>query len=361
MTPGPTRVPARVLAAGARPMMHHRSAEFSRELGELLALIGPVFGTDTRVLPVHTTGRGALEASICNLFSTGDEIVVGCNGKFGEMWAKLAESYGLRVHRIATDWARAVVPQAVEDALRQHPGAHAVALTYCDTSTGVSHDIESVCRIARAHEALVLVDGVSALGGMPFAFDEWGVDVAVTASQKCLMSSPGLAFAAVSERAWAAIDRARLPRNYWDFREIRSHVSNENPATPGTPPVHVVLQVAEALRMMHEEGLDRVYRRHDEMAARVRQGAARLGLSLQCPELGRLASTVTAIAVPPSMSPQTLRDGLKSHGILTAAALGPYETHAFRIGHMGDIRLADVDRTLEALAEVVHGGVTAPA
>jgi aspartate aminotransferase-like enzyme len=354
MTPGPTRVPERVRLAGARPMLHHRSDEFSTELAELLELIGPVFGTRHRVLPVHATGRGAMEAAICNLFAAGDEIAVCCNGKFGELWARLAESHGLLVHRLATDWAADIDPGAIEGVLRDHPGILAIALTYCDTSTGVSNDIEAACRAASGHGALVLVDGVSAIGGMPFAFDAWGVDVAVTASQKCLMSSPGLSFVALSDRARKLTALARLPRSYWDFAEIGRHVSRPRPETAGTPPVHVVLQVAEALRMMHEEGLDRVYERHDQLATRVRQGLDDLGWRPQCPTLRRRASTVTAMAAPATVSARAVRDALHARGIVTAAGLGAYESTALRIGHMGDIRLEDVERTLAALAEVVN-------
>ena len=228
-----------------------------------MELIAPVFGTKSTVLPVHTTGRGAMEAAICNLFSQGDEIAVCCNGKFGELWASLAESYGLVVHRISTEWDRDVDAAEVAGFLASHPRLRGVALAYCDTSTGVRNDVASVARVVREHgpDTLVLVDGVSSLGGMPFSFDEWGVDLAVTASQKCLMSSPGLAFAALSERAWTANARAGLPRNYWDFAATRQHVSRQQPETPGTPPVHIVLQVTEALRILHEEGLVKVQRR----------------------------------------------------------------------------------------------------
>jgi len=204
MTPGPTRVPERVLRAGARPMIHHRTPEFSRELAEMMELMKPFFGTRRQVLPVHTTGRGALEAAICNLFSSGDEVLACCNGKFGEMWATIAESYGLVVHRIATDWERDVDAAAVDAALAANPAIRAVALPYGDTSTGVANDIGAVAAVARAHAhanargVLVMVDGVSSIGGMPFECDEWDVDVAVTASQKCFMSSPGLAFAVLS-------------------------------------------------------------------------------------------------------------------------------------------------------------------
>jgi len=368
MTPGPTRVPRRVLDAGARPMIHHRSAEFSRELAELLELLGPVFGSSRPVLPVHTTGRGALEATICNLFSPDDEIAVCCNGKFGEMWSGFAESYGVRVHRISADWMRSISLPEIDAFLAEHPRVRAVALTYVDTSTGVVNDVAAVARVAASHDALALVDGVPAIGGMPFAFDEWGIDVAVTASQKCLMSSPGMSFVAMSERAWAAAKHARLPRNYWDFAAIRRAVTGPKVETPGTTPVHIVLQLAEALRMIHEEGLPRVFDRHAAMAARVREGVRELGLEMQCPALERYASTVTAIALPAHLTPASVRDGLKSRGILTAAGLGKFQPNGFRIGHMGDIRLDDVERTLAAVREVLaslpstaEAGTTVPA
>ena len=353
MTPGPTRVPDRVLQAGAKPMIHHRSPEFSRELATAIELLAPVFGTRSIPLPVHTTGRGALEATICNLFSPGDEIAVCCNGKFGEMWAGFAESYGVVVHRFSTSWERDVDVRELERVLAEHPAVRAVALAYVDTSTGVANDVARVARVARTHNALVLVDGVPSVGGMPFAFDEWDLDVAVTASQKCLMSSPGLSWVVVSERGWRAVATSRLPRHYWDFTAIKRTISATKPETPGTTPVHLVLQVAEALRMMHEEGLANVYDRHAAMAQRVRQGVSALGLSMQCPSLDCNAATVTAIALPSGVEPRTIRDGLKARGIWTAAGLGPYERHGFRIGHMGDIRMADVERTLNALGDVL--------
>lgn len=354
MTPGPTRVPDRVLAAGARPMIHHRTAEFSAELGVMLELLRPVFGTRAQsVLPVHTTGRGAMEASICNLFSPGDAIAVCCNGKFGEMWATFARSYGLVVHRVADDWERDVDPAELDQVLATNPSIRGIALAYGDTSTGVANDVAGVTRVARARNVLVLVDGVSSIGGMPFEFDQWEVDVAITASQKCLMSSPGLAFAVLSERAWGATATSRLPRNYWDFAAIRREVTKAKPETPGTAPVHLVLQVAEALRMLHEEGLPAVFDRHARMADRSRRGASALGLTPQCASLRHRSTTLTAIALPPELPPAKVRDGLKARGILTAAGLDRYQLSAFRIGHMGDIREDDVRRTMTALAEVL--------
>lgn len=353
MTPGPTRVPERVLRAGARPMIHHRSPAFSDELASLLENIGPVFGTTSKVLPVHTTGRGALEATIANLFAPGDELAICCNGKFGEMWAGYAESYGLVVHRFGTDWARQVEVADVEAVLHDHPKVRAVTVAYGETSTGARIDVAGVARAAQQAGVLSLVDGVSTIGGAPFEFDAWGVDVAITASQKCLMSSPGLAFVALSDRAWKAYERGTLPRNYWNFADVRRTLSALRPETPGTAPVHLVLQVAEALRVLHDEGLRNVYERHEEMSAIARRGIAELGLAVQCPAFDAFSPTVTAVALPVGLAPKAVRDAIKARGYLTAAAMGPFESTGFRIGHMGDIRPADVLATLAALREAL--------
>ena len=353
MTPGPTRVPERVLRAGARPMLHHRTPEFSRELAALLELIAPVFGTREPVLPVHATGRGAMEATLCNLLSPGDGVVICCNGRFGEMWVKLARSYGLIAHRVATDWNADVDLQDIEAALEEHRDVRAIAMAHSDTSTGVANDVAAVAALARRRGVLLFVDGVSSIGGMPFAFDEWGVDAAFTASQKCLMSSPGLSFVAVSDRAVAASARATLPHNYWNFADIRREIGGPKPGTPGTPPVHIVLQVAEALRLIHDEGFDAVCARHGTMAAIVQREAAAVGLEHQCPRLRNRSTTVTALALPAHVPPDQLRDGLKQRGILTAAALEHYQPTAFRIGHMGDIRTADVETTMTAVREII--------
>ena len=350
MTPGPTRVPARVLAAGGSPMIHHRTPAFSRALVSVIELLRPLYGTASAdVLPIHTTGRGALEASIANLFSAGDEIVACCNGKFGEMWAELAESYGLQVHRVCTDWSRGVSPDEVDQALRDYPRTSAVTIAHSDTSTGVQNDVESVVALTRSRGILGMVDCISSLGGAPFAFDAWGADVVVTASQKCLMASPGLAFVAVSERAWESYESASLTRNYWDFGAVRDNLARPQPETPGTAPVHIVLQLAESLAIIHEEGLASVYARHETTAGRARKRAVAMGFGMLFPDLGRWSPTLTALRTPSGVSPRYLREGLVRHGILVAEGLGQYSGQCIRIGHMGDIRVSDVERTCDAI------------
>ena len=353
MTPGPTRVPERVLAAGAMPMIHHRTDEFCRVLASVIERLRPLFGTSGDVLPVHSTGRGAMEAAITNLCSPGDEVIACCNGLFGEMWADIAEAFGVMTHRVSRDWGAAVDVDEVEAALLTHPNARAVLLAHSDTSTGALNDVEQVARISRRAGALVMVDGVSSIGGAPFRVVEWGVDVAITASQKCLMSSPGLSFVALSERAWGAAATARLPRSYFDFSAIRKSLARVRPETPSTTPVHLIAQVHAALELIEAEGLDQVCARHAEMAQIARSGAAALGLSSQCPGLNELSPTLTGLHAPDDVSPALIREQLKARGILVGPGLRRYEPTSFRIGHMGDIRPSDVHRTLDALADVL--------
>jgi len=353
MTPGPSRVPDRVLAAGAGPVLHHRTPEFSEQLGALIEMMRPLFGTTGDVLPVHTTGRGAMEAAICNLFSPGDKIIACCNGKFGNMWSGFAESYGLTVHRVCQDWSRGLDLKEIAEAFVDFPPAKAVLVVHSDTSTGVLNDVEAVAALARSNGALSLVDSISGVGGVEFRFDAWGVDVAVTGSQKCLMSSPGLAFAVMGPRAWAATESASLPANYWHFGAIRETLAGTRPETPGTTPVHLILQLREALKMIHEEGLGSVFERHNAMARMTADHVKGLGLALQCPDLPDYSPTLTAIQAPESVTASAIRDGMRARGILVAVGLGPFEGRSVRIGHMGDIRRTDVARTLTTLSEVL--------
>ena len=354
MTPGPTRVPQRSLDAGAYPMIHHRTPAFSRALVSVVDGLRPIFGTQAAdVLPIHTTGRGGMEAAVTNLLSAGDEMIACCNGKFGEMWAGIAESYGVVVHRVCTDWERSVDAAEVERALDAHPRAKALTIAYGDTSTGVRNDVAAVLRLTRERDVLGMVDGISSLGGMPFEFDGWGADVVITASQKCLMASPGLAFVAVSPRTWTAYAQARLPRNYWDFDAVRKNLAKPQPETPGTAPVHIFLQLAESIAQIHEEGLPNVFARHTEMARLARERTAALGLSILCPRLEQYSTTLTALRAPEDVTVKAIRDAMRARGILTAGGLGAFTTSSFRIGHMGDIRPADVEHTCAALGDVL--------
>ncbi|MCJ7627815.1 MAG: alanine--glyoxylate aminotransferase family protein, partial [Longimicrobiales bacterium] len=294
MTPGPTRIPERILMAGHR-VLHHRTPEFSSALTELIETARPLFGTvSADVLPIHGTGRAAMEGAVVNFFRPGDAVIATCNGRFGEMWAGFGERFGLEVVRVAEDWDRSVDPDEVAAALKANPKARAVMVAHSDTSTGVLNPVAEIASVVRAHGALTLVDGISSVGGASMAFDEWELDFAVVSSQKCLMSSPGLALAVVGERAWEAAERGGMPRSYLDFASIRRTLGGPRPETPGTTPVLLALQLLEAVRMIHEEGMDSVFYRHEAMAERVRARAADLGYRLQGAGILKRSPTLTA-------------------------------------------------------------------
>ena len=353
MTPGPSRLPHEVRQAGAWPMLHHRSEEFSEYLSAVLQDIRPLFGTKSHVLPLHTTGRGGMEAALANLCSPGDHVISCCNGKFGEMWAGFAEAFGLQVHRVSGNWSRSVDPEEVRKALVDHPEARVMTVVHSDTSTGVLNDVEGVARVAREFGVLTLVDCISSLGATPIDFDRWEIDIAVTASQKGLMASTGLCFVAVSSRAWNACESGTLPRSYLDFRHIREALERSHPQTPGSTPVHLVFQVYAALKLIQAEGVETVFKRHRDMASLARTGTAALGLARQCPKLRRLTPTVTGVRAPKGVTPESIRQEVRKRDVLLASGLGPFRDSCFRIGHLGDIRVEDVERTLAVLEDAL--------
>jgi aspartate aminotransferase-like enzyme len=353
MTPGPTRIPERVLRAGNR-VLHHRTPEFSAALAELLEKTRPLFGTAAAdILPVHATGRAAMEGAIVNFFLPGDTVVAVCNGSFGEMWAGFAALHGLDVVRVAEDWEQGVDPGQVRDALEANPGTRAVLMAHSDTSTGVLNPVAEVASVARGLGAMTLVDGISSIAGAPFDFDGWGLDFAVVSSQKCLMSSPGLSLVAVGSRAWEAAERGGMPRSYLDFGSIRRTLARPNPETPGTTPVLLVLQLMEAVRMIHEEGLASVFARHQAMAERARGRALELGFNLKGRGITQRSPSLSALQVPDGVDAGALKSRVRDAGIQIAAGLGPYKPTCIRIGHMGDIRMEDVELAMDALEEAV--------
>ena len=356
-TPGPVHVPARVLAAGARPMLHHRSAEFSRILSSLIDKAQRLFGTQQDILPVHTSGRGAMEGTITNLFSPGDEVLCICNGKFGEMYAAMAERHGLTARRICTDWLKPLDLAEVNSALNAFPAAKAITLCQCETTTAVVNDLPAIAAVAREHGKLVLADCVSSAGCMPMEFDAWDLDAMVTASQKGLMSPTGLSLVVLSDRAWRAVDASRLTGYYIQFREIQKTLHGKRPETPGSTPVSLVCSVEEALSMIEEEGKANTYARHTRVAQAIRAGVEAMGLRLFPEDLPNRSASVTAFSVPLGTSAARLRGVLKDEfGILVAEGLGEaYKQTVVRIGHMGYVFPKDALTIIGALEACLFG------
>lgn len=347
LTPGPTPLPPSVLQAMARPVLHHRTKEFGALFDQTIQGLQAVYRTRNTVLMMTSSGTGAMESAVVNLLSPGQEVLVHATGAFGERFAAILRAYGLSPALLAEPWGQAADPEKLRSALKEHPRVAAVFFQHTDTSTGVVNDLKALAAAARqaAPEALIVVDAVSSLAAERLETDEWGLDVVLTASQKGLMAPPGLAFAAVGPRAWKAVEQARLPRFYFDWRSMRKSLKDSE--TPFTPAVTLVAAQAEALRLIQEEGLENVWKRTAALAAYTRAWAAKQGLSLFAKTP---ANILTALNLPAGIDGNALiADILKEEGISIAGGQLHLKGKIIRIAHMGFIRREDLDLGFAAL------------
>ncbi len=345
--PGPTALPPTVREAGGRQMVNHRGEEFKALLGRVEAGMKPFFGTQHEVILLTCAGTGALEAAVVNVLSPGDAVLAVTMGAFGDRFAKVAEVYGAAVTKLEVDWGQAPDPLAVRHAAARIPDLKAVMLTHNETSTGVTGNIAAQAGAIRevAPDALILVDAISALGAVPFAMDDWGLDLVVTGSQKAWMSAPGMAMAAVGPRAWAAGETARMPRFYLDLKRHRDTAANGE--TPWTPAVAVLYQVDEGLRLMQAEG-DGVFARHAACQAMTRAGLRALGFELLAAD--DIASrTVTAAWIPEGLDWKAFNAGLKRRGLVLAGGQGKLKGRIFRLGHLGSVTTDDILAAIGAM------------
>ena len=335
-SPGPTNIPDRVLHAMLIPSMHHRSDAFSVHLDRMIDNLKVIFGTTQPVLPLHATGRAGLEATITNLLRRDDEIIAVCNGRFGAMYADIAAKYGITVHRVCEDWEHDVDLDAVRAALEAHPTAKALTIVHCETSTAVENDVAAVAKLCREYDTLIFVDCVASLGGMPFKFDAWDVDVAVSASQKALMAPIGLSFVVLSERAWKAAETSDFPKAYLSLPAVRKNLGGKRTETPGSTPVQTVAAVAESTTMILEEGLDAVWARHARLANGVRATLEALGLDLFPKIVAARATTVSCARMPQGTVPSDVNGFAQERfNVVGKAGLLHYKDKVLRIGHMG--------------------------
>ena len=349
LAPGPTPIPPEVLLAQGSPLVYHRGPGFGRLMREVTGRLKELYRTERAdVLLMTSSGTGGLESAIQNVFSPGDEVLVPLAGFFAERWKKLAQSHGLAVRTVEYDWGRRIDPAEVRAALDEHP-VKAVLLTQSETSTGVNQPIEELARVANEAGAMVIVDAVSSLGAVPFAFDDWGIDVAVGGSQKALSASPGIAFAAISARAWAAHETATLPRFYFDWSAYRRFAQLPEPENPWTPAISVMQGLAAALELYFEDGLDAALERHRMLSRAVKEGVQALGLDLFGEGLDD-NWTVTAIRAPEGINADTISDRIRADfGCVLAPGQGPLKGTVFRIGHFGYFSELDIIRGLAAL------------
>ncbi len=349
--PGPTALPPSVREAGGRQMINHRGPEFAAMLGRILDGMKPFFGTTNDVAMLTCAGSGGLETAIVNTLSPGDRVLGVSIGSFGDRFAKIAGIYGADVTKIEVEWGQAAHPQAVRDALLAAPGYKAVLLTHNETSTGVMNPIAVLAAAVReaSPETLILVDSVSGLGAVPFEMDAWGVDLVVTGSQKAWMAAPGLAMIAASDRGWAATETAKMPRFYLDLRSHRESAASGQ--TPFTPAIAVVYQVDEGLRLMHAEGKDNVFARHEACAAATRAGLATLGFELFA-DPGFASKTVTSVKLPDGHEWKAFNGVIKGHGVVLAGGQGKLTGKIFRVGHLGSVTVGEILDVIAVLERV---------
>jgi serine---pyruvate transaminase len=359
-TPGPTPVPPRVMLRMAEPLIHHRSPGFREMMARVNGNLQYLFQTERPVLTLAASGTGGMEAAIVSLFSPGETVIAVNGGKFGERWVRMPEAFGLRAVEVRTPWGDPPDPEGVRAALKAHPETRGVILTHSETSTGTAADIRRLAQVIRENSrALILVDGITSVGAHELRFDDWGIDVCVTGSQKGLMIPPGLAFVALSAWAEEAMEHSTLPKFYFDLRKALA--SWRTADTPWTPAVSLVAGADAALEMIRDEGIEKVWRRHERLSGGLREGVTALGLRL----FSRSPSfAVTPVWLPDRVEWKAFRDALTlENGITAAGGQGEYAGKIFRIAHLGYydeldmvVVVAALERALDSLGYPVVAG-----
>ena len=350
--PGPTTLPASVREAGSRQMVNHRGPEFKALLGRVTAGMQRGFRTSNDVLLLTASGTGGLEAIVVNFLSPADQVLSVSIGVFGDRLAAIATRYGVNVDKYAVEWGKAAEPAIVVERLRALAAAgtpaKAVLVTHNETSTGVTNPLAEIAAAihATAPDALIIVDGISGMGAVPFETAAWGLDVVATGSQKSWMVPPGMAMVSVSERAWTANETASIPRFYFDLKRARDAAAKGE--TPWTPAVGICFALDAALELIEAEGYDAIFARHAAVAAATRAGLTAMGFQLFA-DPARASNTVTSAVVPEGVEWSSVSKELRGRGLVLAGGQGSLTGKIFRVGHLGDVHLDDIYRALETL------------
>ena len=347
--PGPTPVPAEVLAEMARPMINHRGPEFAAIMRRVSARLQYFFQTASPVLTYAASGTGAQESAVVNLFSPGDHVIAITIGAFGNRFAKIAQAYGLHVTRIEFPWGQAADATSVEEQLKAAAPYKGVLMTHNETSTGVTNDLETLAAvIRRLHpDTLIAVDAVSSLGCVPLEMDAWDIDVVFTGSQKGWMTPPGMMMIAAGPRAWEAHKTAQLPRFYFDWANHRKQY--ELGQHPSTPAVSLFYAIDLGLEMMLAEGREAIFARHQRIGDYVRWRTREIGLKLLA-DHEYASNTVTAILMPESVNVKALLKKLREEdGVVFASGQEHLEGKIIRVGHLGFFQEIDLVEAMDTL------------
>jgi aspartate aminotransferase-like enzyme len=348
-TPGPTQVPPRVLETMARPVFHHRTKEFRAIHREALDGLQYVYKTKNPVLILTSSGTGAMEAAMVNLTRPGERALVTVCGKFSDRWRELGHAYGLDLVVLEAKWGDTVSPEEMKEAFASHPDISIVFTTHCETSTGVLQDVKAMSRISHENGALIVVDGITSLGAQVVETDTWNLDMVIGGSQKGFMIPPGLATLSVSDAARERMEGNGHPVYYFDLRRaLRAYETDD---TPWTPAMTLVIALNEALKMIREEGLENVIRRHTRNAKAVRLAAKALGLKL----LASIPANATTAVIPPEGTANDIRTHLDSvYGVKVAGGQAELKGRIIRLGHLGYYYETDMYTMIAALEATLY-------
>jgi len=353
MIPGPTPVPEKVLQALGKHPIGHRSKDFQDLVGITTENLKWLHQTQNDVLTITGSGTAAMEAGIINTLSKGDKVICGENGKFGERWVKVAKEFGLEIIKIKAEWGTPLNPEDFKKILEEDKDKEikAVILTHSETSTGVVNDLKTISSYVRAHKtALSIVDCVTSIGACNVPVDEWELDIVASGSQKGYMIPPGLSFISVSEKAWQASEKSNLPKFYLDLKSYRkSLASNSNPYTPA---VNLIFALDESLKMMKDEGLENIFKRHNRHKLAMSNAARSLGLKLFAEE-NHLSPSITAIKTE-EMDAEIFRKEIKQKfDILLAGGQDDLKGKIFRVGHLGYVNDRDIISVIGAIGSIL--------
>ena len=340
LAPGPTPVPPDVLLAMAKPIIHHRSPDFIPIIQQVRTDLKWLFQTSQEVLTIAGSGTAGMEASISNFMSPGDKIIAINGGKFGERWLKIAQAFGVVPIEVKVEWGNSVDVSVVADLLSKDPSIRGVYVQASETSTGVAHDIQKLAALTRERENTILVvDAITALGVVNLPMDTWGIDVLITGSQKALMIPPGLAFIGVSEKAWKLQTSAKCSRFYLDLKREKDNLLKDSNAW--TPAVTLWIGLAESLKLMRAEGLEKIFARHARLAQATREGVRGFGLDVFAKNIP--SDAVTAVVSPQGIDGQAVYKNLREqYGITAAGGQDQLKGKVFRLSHMGYADVFDV-------------------
>ena len=337
--PGPSNVPDRILRAMDYPTIDHRGPDFPNLANACLDGMKTIFKTKSNVIIFPASGTGAWEAALVNIINEGDLVLMVETGHFATLWKKMADKLGINTEFLETDWRRGVEPEKLLDRLKKDAEGKikAVCVVHNETSTGSTSRIKEVRNVMNLanHEALLMVDTISGLASMDYRHDDWGVDVTISGSQKGLMLPPGLSFNAISEKAILTSKKSGMQRSYWDWQEqIEANKSGSFPYTPAT---NLLYGLKEAINMLHEEGLDNVFKRHDRHAKATRVAVQAWGLEVLCQEEMDYSNVLTAVKLPDGHNADELRKViLENFNMSLGNGLSKLAGKVFRIGHLGD-------------------------